>query len=431
MGAGSRSAAILMAILLLLSWATIAAAKPEGGGKRGFEGAPGEIHRWREKAEQELVVAEDLLEKAMLYLDELGNKSSTKISKLVAEAKKNLDKAKELLERDPARSLALSKHVQALMRLIIRVLEGGTEKLGGENKSMSPVEDLEKSEAEVLPEESEGLLPPMASNASREVASSEVVVKENYTVNASTSYFSMNFSVNATAPKEGVENETVVVKALRLENDTIREETMMVSGNRTIIVIRRGPDFGNESIEVQVAIEKNQSVIGAFIEVKPGKNVFSKLIDETIRIEPAEIGENRFKFQVSAPNGTTGRLIIIRLDPEVFTVDEIDEVRVLVNGSTAILASSIIDLFSEVYEEPAYVFVISSEGVSVLIYLPHFSSYTIDIIGVIREMASSMENFLSQVLARDTFVASTILATVILMVSATLYVRRKSLLYRI
>ncbi len=476
---GNSKFAALLLIILLLSSVTIVAAKPGGGGKKGHEDAADEVHPLREKAERELKAAEDLLGKAEFYLEKLDEKTPPEVKRVVEDAEKNLDKAEELLEKDPANSLALSKHVQALMRIAVKALEDEFEKLEGENKSKYMREDLEKLkteiselfkeihnlsggesghikellekalklvgegisysekdpskaskkliEAEILLKQSKDLLIQITSNASKE----EVEVEENRTTSVQTIHLSMNISVNITSHEADLGKSAVIVRAVKVGNETIREETVIASRNQTTITITRGPEPENKSLKVQLTIKRNQNVVGALIQVEPDKNITSKLIDEALRIEPIKLEENRLKLRITAPNGTSGRLIIVNLDPEVFSADELGEISVLVNGSRAILASSVIDLVSEVYEEPAYVFVISSEGVSVLIYIPHFSSYTIDIIGVIQETISSLENVLNEILTRDTFVYSTILATIILMISASLYVRRKALLHRI
>ena len=475
-----RKIAALLLIILLLTSITVVAAKPGGAAKKGHGNAADEGSRLREKAEKELRAAEDLLGKAKFYLEKLGEKAPVAVEKIIDDAEKNLDKAEDLLKKDPARSLALSKHVQALMKFAVEILENEFKKLEIANESRCVKEDLEELksevaellrevhnltgeevdrveellkkalkligegiscsennpskasekviEAEILLKKSRDLLLQMASNASKE---KEVELEENRSTGIQTIRISVNMSVNMSSREVNLEKGTVIVKALKMGNDTVREETVIASGNQTTITIRKGPEVKNESVKMQITIKRNQNVIGALIEVKSDKNITSNLIDEAIKIEPMKLEENQLKLRVTAPNGTSGRLIIVKLDPSVFTVDKLDEIRVLVNGSMAILASNIIDLVSDVYNEPAYVFVISSEGVSVLIYIPHFSSYTIDIIGIIQETLSSLENALNQILTRDTFVASTILATIILMASASLYIRRKALLHQI
>ena len=57
---------------------------------------------------------------------------------------------------------------------------------------------------------------------------------------------------------------------------------------------------------------------------------------------------NRLRLRVEAPNGTSGRILVIQLKPDILDLDRIKEFKVLVNGREAILATSILDLASEV-----------------------------------------------------------------------------------
>jgi len=208
------------------------------------------------------------------------------------------------------------------------------------------------------------------------------------------------------------------------------KEILITVGNKTIIKICKEAAAGNKSAKSEVVIEKNQTVIGALVEV--GRENSSQLrLDLNLSVRMLNVERNRLRLRVEAPNGTSGRIIVIQLKPDILDLNRIKEFKVLVNGREAILASSILDLASEVYREPAYVFVISSRGASILLYIPHFSGYTIEILGVIEAIESILTDALSKTLTRDLLVISTITATIIAFIIAIGQVRRKEKIWRI
>jgi len=208
------------------------------------------------------------------------------------------------------------------------------------------------------------------------------------------------------------------------------KEVLITVGNKTVIKICKEVAAGNKSAKSEVVIEKNQTVIGALVEV--GRENSSQLrLDLNLSVRMLNVEKNRLRLRVEAPNGTSGRIIVIKLKPDMLDLDRIKEFKVLVNGREAILASSILDLASEVYREPAYVFVISSRGASIILYIPHFSGYTIEILGVIEAIESILTDALSKTLTRDLLVISTITATIIAFIIAIGQVRRKEKIWRI
>ena len=208
------------------------------------------------------------------------------------------------------------------------------------------------------------------------------------------------------------------------------KEILITVGNKTVIKICKEAAAGNKSAKSEVVIEKNQTVIGALVEV--GRENSSQLrLDLNLSVRMLNVEKNRLRLRVEAPNGTSGRIIVIQLKPDILDLNRIKEFKVLVNGREAILASSILDLASEVYREPAYVFVISSRGASILLYIPHFSGYTIEILGVIEAIESILTDALSKTLTRDLLVISTITATIIAFIIAIGQVRRKEKIWRI
>ncbi|RLG09450.1 MAG: hypothetical protein DRN68_01525 [Thaumarchaeota archaeon] len=208
------------------------------------------------------------------------------------------------------------------------------------------------------------------------------------------------------------------------------KEILITVGNKTIIKINKELTAGNKSVTNEIVVEKNQTIIGALIKVGK-KNSSQVRLDLNLSVTTLDVERNRLKLRVGAPNGTSGRIIVIQLEPDVIDLNKIKKFKVLVNGKEAILASSILDLASEVYREPAYVFVISSKGASILLYIPHFSDYTIEILGVIEAIKSILTDALSKTLTRDLLITSTVAATIIAFVIAIGQARRKERIQRI
>jgi len=215
-----------------------------------------------------------------------------------------------------------------------------------------------------------------------------------------------------------------------VQGTSMVKETLISVGNKTLIKISKELMTGNKSIAHELVIEKNQTIIGALVRI--GKQNSSQIkLDLNLNITMLNIEKNKLKLRIEAPNGTPGRIIVVQLEPGAIDLSRIKEFKVLVDGREAILASSILDLASEVYQEPAYVFVISSKGASVLLYIPHFSGYTIEILGIIETIRSILIDALSRTLTRDLLIVSTIAATLIASIIAISQIRRKKHLQRI
>ncbi|MCD6125390.1 MAG: hypothetical protein J7J19_00055 [Thaumarchaeota archaeon] len=211
---------------------------------------------------------------------------------------------------------------------------------------------------------------------------------------------------------------------------SMMKEILITVGNKTIIKINKELTAGNKSVTNEIVIEKNQTVIGALIKVGK-KNSSQVKLDLNLSVTMLDVERNRLRLRVEAPNGTSGRIIVIQVEPDVIDLNMIKKFKVLVNGSEAVLASSILDLASEVYQEPAYVFVISSKGASILLYIPHFSGYTVEILGVVETIKSILIDALSKTLTRDLLIVSTIAATIIAFAIAIGQVRRKERIQKI
>jgi len=206
---------------------------------------------------------------------------------------------------------------------------------------------------------------------------------------------------------------------IEVENESLIRGSIIDSGENAIVALSKKSAVGNE---LRIVMEVNQSLIGAIVNVTASNLTLTRTCEE-VEIKLMELDRVRLRFSVEASEKTCGKIFLIRLDPEIFGVNKLERVKVYVNGSEAILALSLLDLASSVYDEPAYIFTTSSEGVSVLIYIPHFSSYTIDVIAVF-EHASNLRAMLMRTLTRETFAIATIAATIIFIISMLLHARR-------
>ena len=238
-------------------------------------------------------------------------------------------------------------------------------------------------------------------------------------------------NITVTAGREKmVQIEHYMTLKSRTGGVSMVKEILITVGNKTIIKINKELTAGNKSAANEIVIEKNQTVIGALIKVGK-KNSSQVKLDLNLSVTMLDTERNRLRLKVEAPNGTSGRIIVIQIEPDVIDLNTFKKFKVLVNGSEAVLASSILDLASEVYQEPAYVFVISSKGVSILLYIPHFSGYTVEILGVAEAIKSILIDALSKTLTRDLLITSTIAATIIAFTIAIGQIRRKERIQKI
>ena len=238
-------------------------------------------------------------------------------------------------------------------------------------------------------------------------------------------------NITVTAGREKmVQIEHYMTLKSRTGGVSMVKEILITVGNKTIIKINKELTAGNKSAANEIVIEKNQTVIGALIKVGK-KNSSQVKLDLNLSVTMLDTERNRLRLKVEAPNGTSGRIIVIQIEPDVIDLNTFKKFKVLVNGSEAVLASSILDLASEVYQEPAYVFVISSKGVSILLYIPHFSGYTVEILGVVETIKSILIDALSKTLTRDLLIISTIAATMIAFTIAIGQARRKERIQKI
>ena len=231
--------------------------------------------------------------------------------------------------------------------------------------------------------------------------------------------------------KQVVIEQTMQVTKYANGTTVIIQEKIVAVGNKTFLKISKiHRSDGEQKIEHSVVVERNQTILGALINVRQ-MNVSTLQIDKNLTVSVLERERNKIRLRLSAPDGTLGRLIVVELEPDAVDLNRLQKFEVMVNGKPAILASGIIDLASGVYDEPAYVFVISSKGASILLYIPHFSEYTVDILGIIGQAASAAASALQSILSNTSIATSTLAATVILLLAAAITMRRRRLLWRL
>lgn len=231
--------------------------------------------------------------------------------------------------------------------------------------------------------------------------------------------------------KQIVIEQTMQITKYANGTTVIMQEKIMAVGNKTFLKISKIHRSGDEQkIEHSVVIERNQTILGALVNVRQ-MNVSTLQIDKNLTVSVLERERNKFRLRLSAPDGTLGRLIVVELEPDAVDLNKLQKFEVIVNGKPAILASGIIDLASGVYDEPAYVFVISSKGASILLYIPHFSEYTVDILGVIGQAASTAASALQSILSNTSIATSTLAATAVLLLAAAITMKRRRLLWKL
>ncbi len=244
--------------------------------------------------------------------------------------------------------------------------------------------------------------------------------------------------VNIELEKKNGEYRVIVEHVERLinyENGTvlvIREKIVTV-GNKTIVSISKELVYGsNQSRNIgQVSVQREQNLVGAWFKLSQNTHPEIYKLDEVIEAEVVDFGKNRVKVRLKAPDNTTGRLFIIELSPELVDLQNILGFNLTVNGESAILASSLLDLASGAYDQPAYIFIISSKGVQILLYLPHFSEYIVEINAVLQRILEAFYENLQRIFTSQITMYATIIATIILLASTAITIQQKRCLKKI
>ena len=244
--------------------------------------------------------------------------------------------------------------------------------------------------------------------------------------------------VNIELEKKDGEYRVIVEHVERLinyENGTvlvIREKIVTV-GNKTVVSISKELVYGsNQSRNIgQVSVQREQNLVGAWFKLSQNTHPEIYKLDQVIEAEVVDFGKNRVKVRLKAPDNTSGRLFIIELSPELVDLENILGFNLTVNGESAILASSLLDLASGAYDQPVYLFIISSKGVQILLYLPHFSEYIVEINAVLQRILEVFHENLQKIFSSQITMYATIIATIILLASTAITIQQKRILKKI
>jgi tetratricopeptide (TPR) repeat protein len=244
--------------------------------------------------------------------------------------------------------------------------------------------------------------------------------------------------VNIELEKKDGEYKVVVEhveRLIRYENGTvlINREKIVTVGDKTIVSISKELVYGkNESRSIgQVSVEREQNIVGAWLKVSMNAPPEIYNLDKVIEAQIVEAEKNRVRIRLKAPDNTSGKLFIIELSPELVDIENILGFNLTVNSEKAILASSLLDLASGIYDQPAYVFVISAKGVQILLYIPHFSEYIIEINAIIQRILEVFKENLQRIFTIQAATYATIVATIILITSTAIMTYQKKYLHKI
>ncbi|MCF8884483.1 MAG: hypothetical protein QW655_00220 [Nitrososphaerota archaeon] len=257
---------------------------------------------------------------------------------------------------------------------------------------------------------------------SREYVETEVLSKKNMSISLRESEEGYNIVVEYIERRIEFENGTVLV---------IRENIVTRGGKTTISISKELIVSGNKSIDIgNMSLEKDQSLVGALFKISLDKPQIIR-VDPDIETEIINVEKNSIAIKLRAPEGFTGRLFVIDLYPDVIDLENLAGLNVTINNQEAIMATSIIDLAMEIYDQPAYVFVVSARGVQILLYIPHFSEYTVYVNAILQNIGQAIQKLLQQIINMETMFTATITTTIIIILSTILIMREKKRIQKI
>lgn len=341
------------------------------------------------------------------------------LEKLLSQARDLIGKAEDILDKNPQTAYSLLVKAEAVLRQV--------EEAVGVSRTTVVMKENETSHTSIQP--------------------TTPSLKMEYTV-STTLYVQPSSSTESEAVREGEVNielerkdgeYRVVVEhveyLIQYENGTvlISREKIITIGNKTIVSISKELVYGkNESRNVgQVTVEREQNIIGAWFKIFKDAPPEVYRLDEAIEAQVMEAERNRVKVRLKAPDNTSGRLFILELSPEVVDLENLMGFNLTVNNEKAILASSLLDLASGIYDQPAYVFIVSARGIQILLYIPHFSEYIVEINAVIQKIIEVFKENLQRIFTIQIATYTTITATIILIASTAIIINQKRCLQKI
>lgn len=341
------------------------------------------------------------------------------LEKLLGQARDLINRAEGILDKNPQTAYSMLIRAETILRQV--------------------EETLTVSRTTVLTRETE--TPPSFTQSTIQTTMTENTI-------STTTYAQQSSFIESEANREGEVNielekrdgeYRVVVEhveyLIQYENGTvlISREKIVTVGNKTVVSISKELVYGrNESRNIgQVSLEREQNIVGAWFKIFKDSPPEVHRLDEAVEAQIMEVEKNRVRVRLRAPDNTPGRLFIIELSPELVDLENIMGFNLTVNDETAILASSLLDLASGIYDEPAYVFIISARGIQILLYIPHFSEYIVEINAVVQKALEAFRETLQRIFTTQVAAYTTITATIILIASTAIIVNQKKRLQKI
>jgi|GEM_PF-3514821 len=163
------------------------------------------------------------------------------------------------------------------------------------------------------------------------------------------------------------------------ENNTVEvvRRTIISVGNMTIIErenFRRSESAGVSGVR---AMEFTENVaIGAVIGFKkgPSNKVDVEKTEFDVTLDSFSADVNMIRLVLSAPDGTTGRLLVVDIDRNVAKGLLMREVVVRLDGKQVQITDKITDVLHGNPSEPRYFIALTGSGIQLVIYVPKWST---------------------------------------------------------
>ncbi|MEM3397869.1 MAG: hypothetical protein QW724_03985 [Nitrososphaerota archaeon] len=341
------------------------------------------------------------------------------LEKLLSQARDLISKAEDILDKNPQTAYSLLVKAETVLRQV--------EEAVGVSQTTVATKETETSHTSIQP-----ITP---STKMENTVSTTLYIQQSSSTESETV---REGEVNIELERKDGEYRVVVEHVeylIQYENGTtlISREKIITIGNKTIVSISKELVYGmNESRNIgQVSVEQERNIVGAWFKIFKDAPPEVYRLDEAIEAQIMEAEKNRVKVRLKAPDNTSGRLFIVELSPEVVDLENIMGFNLTVNNEKAILASSFLDLASGIYDQPAYVFIISARGIQVLLYIPHFSEYIVEINAVIQKVIEVFKENLQRIFTIQVATYTTVTATIILIASTAIIINQKRRLQKI
>lgn len=149
------------------------------------------------------------------------------------------------------------------------------------------------------------------------------------------------------------------------------------------------PNGGGSTLDYVIQKEiQDGSVIGQLNMNHPGETPIISYYTDDLSIRGISSGNEQVSFTVSAPSGTLGKILVIRLGQGVLS--DLDHVIVQYDNTPCEESTNVLSFFDGGNRtNPSWLRVISTDGLCIFIYVPHFSEHTITISSIITALSST------------------------------------------